>query len=172
MAALPLAAPPQATRQPVPPPRPAPARAVPRPTPPAEAPSTVWRPPGRTGAAEQGAAEQGAAQATGGGAASGAIVPPRALAGASNPPPEYPRSARLRGEQGRVRLLVQVDLSGRVTHAAVLGSSGHAALDQAAEAAVRRWRFEPATQQGQPVFSTTTVNITFRLEQDAFAPRR
>jgi len=110
--------------------------------------------------------------AAGAGTAAGAVVPARPLAGASNPPPDYPRSARLRGEQGRVTLLVQVDATGRVTHAAVLGSSGHAALDQAAEDAVRRWRFEPATQQGRAVFSTTTVNITFRLEQDAFAPRR
>jgi protein TonB len=112
------------------------------------------------------------AQAAGAAIASGAVVQPRPRAGVSNPSPDYPRASRLRGEQGRVTLLVQVGLDGRVTDLAVLGSSGHEALDRAAEAAVRRWQFEPATQQGRPVFSTTTVNIMFRLEQDAFAPRR
>jgi TonB family protein len=144
-----------------PPPPPAPSRpATPRPaTPPAEAPPTVWRPPGRA----SGGGEQ-APMASGAGIATGAVVPARPLAGASNPPPDYPTSARLRGEQGRVTILVQVDAAGRVIHAAVLGSSGFPALDAAAEAAVRRWRFEPATQSGSPVFSTTTVGITFRLE--------
>jgi protein TonB len=112
------------------------------------------------------------AQSAGPGIVTGAVVEPRPRSGVSNPSPEYPRGSRIRGEQGRVTLLVQVGLDGRVTDLAVLGSSGHEALDRAAEAAVRRWQFEPATQQGRPVFSTTTVSIIFRLDQDAFAPRR
>jgi protein TonB len=112
------------------------------------------------------------AQSAGPGIVTGAVVEPRPRSGVSNPSPDYPRASRVRGEQGRVTLLVQVGLDGRVTDLAVLGSSGHEALDRAAEAAVRRWQFEPATQQGRPVFSTTTVSIIFRLEQDAFAPRR
>jgi len=63
-----------------------------------------------------------------------------------------------------VTLLVQVDAGGRVLDLSVLGSSGHAALDESAARTVRRWRFEPARQGGQPVFSTVTVGITFRLE--------
>jgi TonB family protein len=106
------------------------------------------------------------------GIASGVEVQPRLRTGVSNPPPEYPRASRLGGEQGRVTLLVHVDMDGRVTDAAVLGSSGHEALDRAAETAVRRWQFEPATQQGRPVLSTTTVSITFRLEQEASTPQR
>ena len=46
----------------------------------------------------------------------------------------------------------------------VLGSSGHAALDAEAERTVRGWKFEAATQDGSPVFSTVTVGVTFRLQ--------
>lgn len=148
------------------PPRPAPPRPRPAPPPappgpPAETPVTIWRPPGRPGGAE---AE--APLAAGAGLATGAVVPARPLAGASNPQPDYPPESRRRGEQGTVRLLLQVDAEGRVAGAAILGSSGHPLLDQAALAAVRRWRFEPATQAGRPVFSTATLGITFRLQGD------
>ncbi len=165
-APAPTATPSPPARQAAAAPRPAPARPPAPPAPPAEAP-TVWRPPGSPGLAEQ-----GMAQSAGPGIVTGAVVQPRPRAGVSNPSPDYPRGSRLRGEQGRVTLLVQVGMDGRVTEAAVLGSSGHEALDRAAEAAVRRWQFEPATQQGRPVFSTTTVNIMFRLEQDAATGRR
>jgi protein TonB len=96
--------------------------------------------------------------------ARGAVVPPRPSASAANPSPSYPLASRRRGEEGRVTLLVQVDPSGRVLDLAVLGSSGHPALDEEAARTVRRWRFEPATQDGLAVFSTATVGITFRLE--------
>jgi biopolymer transport protein TolR len=101
-----------------------------------------------------------------------AVAEPRPRAGGANPSPEYPPASRLRGEQGRVTLLVQVDMAGRVAGVSVLNSSGFPALDRAAEAAVRRWEFDPATQEGRPVFSTTTVGINFRLDQDASATRR
>jgi protein TonB len=120
---------------------------------------TVWSPPGRPGGAEA-----AAPLATGAGIASGAVVPARPLSGASNPAPDYPTASRLRGEQGRVSLLVQVDTNGRVMGVSVFASSGFPALDRAAEEAVRRWRFAPGTQDGRPVFATATVGITFRLE--------
>jgi protein TonB len=148
------------------PPRPSPAPqqaaappAAAPPTAPAEPPVTLWRPPGRPDGAEA-----AAPLASGAGLASGAVTPARPLSGASNPSPSYPQASRLRGEQGRVSLLVQVDMAGRVMGVSVLNSSGFPALDRAAEEAVRRWRFEPATQDGRPVFATATVGITFRLE--------
>uniref|UniRef100_UPI0022EAD430 energy transducer TonB n=1 Tax=Falsiroseomonas oryzae TaxID=2766473 RepID=UPI0022EAD430 len=99
------------------------------------------------------------------GIAEGAVVPARPLAGRANAAPEYPPASRIRGEQGRVVLRVQVDPGGQALDATVLASSGHAALDEAAERAVRRWRFEPAQENGRPVFSSTTVAITFRLDE-------
>jgi protein TonB len=144
------------------------ARALPPPPPPAPpippaarqaaAPSRqTWSPPTRSEAPAEPATAAG-------GVARGAVILPRPSTSAANPSPTYPVASRRRGEQGRVTLLVQVDPSGRVLDLAVLGSSGHAALDEEAARTVRRWRFEPATQDGRAVFSTATVNITFRLE--------
>jgi protein TonB len=42
-------------------------------------------------------------------------------------------------------------------------SSGHAVLDEAALAAVRAWRFEPATLNGAPVEAEAEVPIRFKL---------
>lgn len=140
-------------------PRPAPAQEAAAPTPPA--PRTIWSPPGRQGP-EQGA--EAPPQAVGAGLASGAVRPARPLSGANNPSPEYPYRSRIRGEQGSVALLVQVDPEGRVVDLSVLRSSGFPALDEAAEKAVRHWRFEPAIRDGAAVFSSATVAITFRLD--------
>lgn len=160
---LPPPVPPSAAQQP------ASARPVarPAPPPPQAAPRTTWSPPRAT----PGIGEA-PALAAGAGTALGAVVPARPSASAANPSPDYPQSSRIRGEQGRVTLLVQVDAGGRVLDLSVLGSSGHPALDDSALRTVRRWRFEPATQDGRAVFSTVTVGITFRLEGDGFAPRR
>jgi len=85
----------------------------------------------------------------------------RALAG--QPPPRYPRWARDRGQEGLVVLAVDVDVGGRAVAVAVTRSSGFTVLDEAARAAVRRWRFEPARAAGVPVASRTDVTIRFEL---------
>jgi periplasmic protein TonB len=80
-------------------------------------------------------------------------------------PPPYPPSARDRGLEGAVRLDVDVDADGAVGEIRVTVSSGAASLDDAAVAAVRRWRFAPATIDGAAVPSTVTLPpIRFRLE--------
>jgi periplasmic protein TonB len=94
------------------------------------------------------------------------IIPPQAISGqASNPKPDYPAEARRRGLQGKVVLLVEVSAAGLPASLAVASSSGHAALDQAALAAVQRWHFSPATRGGTPVAGTAQVPIQFRLEE-------
>jgi TonB family protein len=54
--------------------------------------------------------------------------------------PGYPGAARQRGLQGKVVLRVGVSTEGLPTSAVVATSSGHSALDQAALAAMQRWR--------------------------------
>jgi len=98
--------------------------------------------------------------------ATGAVSSPRQLAGIGNPSPEYPYASRIRQEQGRVTLRVLVSPAGGVADVAVERTSGHAALDRAAEQAVRRWRFEPAMQDGRPVPASAAISITFRLDGD------
>ena len=70
---------------------------------------------------------------------------------AGNMPPAYPASARRLGEQGEVRLDVHVGADGSVLDIRLRASSGSPALDRSAMEAVRRWRFSPATVDGEPV---------------------
>lgn len=92
-------------------------------------------------------------------------TPPRYGAGsAANPLPDYPRAARRAGWEGRVILRVTVGADGAGAEVAVAVSSGHAVLDEAALAAVRRWRFQPATRAGRPVAARLDVPIRFRLD--------
>jgi protein TonB len=76
----------------------------------------------------------------------------------------YPLGARLRGEEGAVHILVFIDINGRINDLKISQSSGFAALDRAAERAVRRTRFEPATRRSQPVAGELTITIRFSLE--------
>lgn len=77
--------------------------------------------------------------------------------------PTYPPAARRAGEEGTVRLKVLVDEKGRPKDVSVATSSGFARLDEAAVAAVRKWRFVAATNGTNPISAWTQVAITFRL---------
>ncbi len=66
-----------------------------------------------------------------------------------NPAPQYPPEALAARQTGRVVLRVEVGPDGTVLSVEVHGTSGIAALDEAAREAVRRWRFSPAP--GHPV---------------------
>lgn len=59
----------------------------------------------------------------------------------ANPAPDYPDSARRRGVEGTVLVRCEVAANGLVDRAVVVASSGSVALDHAAVAAARRWRF-------------------------------
>ena len=56
---------------------------------------------------------------------------------------------------------------GRVEDALVVRSSGDERLDQAAEAAVRRWRYRPARRDGHPVEAVDYVQVEFAHEPAA-----
>ena len=76
--------------------------------------------------------------------------------------PVYPPEAREAGIQGIVILEIVIDAEGRVTDGKVLRSIP--ALDAAALAAVRQWRFEPTLLNGQPVAIIMSVTVNFSLE--------
>jgi protein TonB len=93
------------------------------------------------------------------------IIPPQPITGAAtNRKPDYPAEALRRRLQGEVLLRVNVSAAGQPEEIAVLTSSGFAMLDAAAIAAVRHWRFHPATQGGLPVAAPASVPIRFRLQ--------
>lgn len=93
----------------------------------------------------------------------GNIAPPRIL---SKTEPDYPGAARQAGLEGTVILKVQIFENGRPGDIDIYRSSGHAALDNAAVTAVRKWRFTPAKDldSGRAVPCITTLPVAFRLQ--------
>lgn len=78
--------------------------------------------------------------------------------------PPYPPSARSRGIQGNVKLLLQIDESGRVKSAEVVEASPAHTFEEAALKTFRAARFEPAMKNGRPVRYQAYFRVTFELE--------
>lgn len=79
--------------------------------------------------------------------------------------PAYPAGSIRLEETGVVELELRIGRDGRVIEARVLRSSGHARLDRAAVAeALRAWRLQPATLDGEPVEDVYRIQVTFRLD--------
>ena len=83
-----------------------------------------------------------------------------------NRPPEYPALARKRGWEGRVLLAVDVSADGTVQAARLQTGSGHDLFDEAALGAVRKWRFQPGTRDGEPVAMQVLVPVHFILKDN------
>ncbi len=98
-------------------------------------------------------------------------TPPRAIFA---PDPNYSEEARQNKIQGTVVLWLVVGADGKPSNIKVSRSVGHG-LDEEAIEAVKRWKFEPATLNGQPVPVMINVEVNFRLygkpgEQPASPP--
>lgn len=74
--------------------------------------------------------------------------------------PSYPIRASLARERGSVLIGLEVDPRGRLIQVKVLRSSGSRDLDQAAAAAVGRWKFRAAAQGGQPIRMSIEINFS------------
>ncbi|MGM9583118.1 MAG: energy transducer TonB [Phascolarctobacterium sp.] len=91
------------------------------------------------------------------------VTPPRLV---SSVQPKYPSSARNAGIQGVVGVKMLVGVDGKVQEAFVVRSSGNNALDEAALAAVYKWRFSPAKDKfGQKASCYVTQGIKFDLKR-------
>ncbi len=83
-----------------------------------------------------------------------------------NPAPEYPRQARMAGQEGTVVLRVTVDPQGVPSEVRISTSSGFASLDDSAETTVRRkWRFKPAGQAGRPIAADVLIPVRFAIKE-------
>lgn len=78
--------------------------------------------------------------------------------------PVYPPLSRRLGEEGKVVLRVELDEQGNVGSARVAAASGFARLDEAALAAVKTWRCNPAHRDGKPVRAVALQPFKFVLE--------
>jgi periplasmic protein TonB len=101
----------------------------------------------------------------GGGTASG-----EALSGLARPlggyqvKPRYPESARRAGAQGVTLLRVRVLENGKVGEVNVEKSAGFRDLDLAAAEAVKKWLFEPARRDKEPVSVWVMLPVKFELQ--------
>ena len=78
--------------------------------------------------------------------------------------PEYPKGARLRGEQGNVILEIEIGADGVCVAAKVAVSCGFAELDAAAVKAALAARFVPAKAGNSPVSSVARLTLSFCLK--------
>lgn len=77
------------------------------------------------------------------------------------PPPTYPLELACAGLGGQVILVITVGADGTPQEVRTERTSRRKALDAAAVAAVRTWRFRPATVRGKPVTAKIRVPVTF-----------
>lgn len=92
-------------------------------------------------------------------------LPSADAAGLNNKAPVYPMLSRKRKEQGTVWLLLLVSKDGLVTELKLKKTSGFDRLDQAALQAVKKWKFQPARKQGQPIDYWYELPLKFSLQQ-------
>jgi TonB family protein len=81
----------------------------------------------------------------------------------NNPAPSYPVQAFRDKAEGTVLVRVQVLPNGQSGQVELHTSSSFESLDAAAISTVKKWRFKPATVDGQPITQWVTIPITFRL---------
>lgn len=75
----------------------------------------------------------------------------------------YPAASRRMGEEGRVVVRAEVDVTGRASAWDVAESSGFARLDAAVACVIRRLRFNPGRRGGAAVSASVLLPIVFRL---------
>ncbi len=123
---------------------------APEPAPPAPAPAAPAAPPAAP------------APSAGSGPVSVSNLTTNLLSGT---PPSYPVESRHKHEEGTVVLWLVISREGRVSQASIQQSSGYPKLDEAALAAVRKWRWSPTVRDGRPVEIAGAVRIPFKLRK-------
>jgi protein TonB len=76
------------------------------------------------------------------------------------PQPVYTDAARAAGVEGKVRVELTVDETGRVIDVKLIAGLGQG-LDEAALSAARNASFSPAQRCGRPVRATFTIAMRF-----------
>lgn len=77
--------------------------------------------------------------------------------------PGYPPLARKRGVEGYVKLFFVINTEGRVEQVQILEAQPEGVFEDAAMAAIRKQRFEPAKYKGQAVFFKGQSEYNFSL---------
>jgi TonB family protein len=93
------------------------------------------------------------------------VTPPKLI---SNVEPQFDDDARRRNITGKVTIFVVIESDGRVGDVRLVRSLSKG-LDREALDAVKKWRFEPAKKDHQPIATKATIDIDFRMF-DSYGP--
>jgi protein TonB len=77
--------------------------------------------------------------------------------------PPYPSSKLDSGEEAVLRLRLSIDERGRVTSVEPVGRTDPAFLQAARRHLTARWRYQPATEDGRAIASSTVITLRFEL---------
>jgi len=77
--------------------------------------------------------------------------------------PKYPARARARGIEGWVQLHYMVDPSGNTYDIEIVDSNGDRSIERAAIKAARKYKYQPAEYQGEPIDASASTLITFAM---------
>ena len=89
---------------------------------------------------------------------------PRFRTPAASVRPPYPESKRALDEEATLRLRLAIDARGRVAAVVPVGRADPAFLEAARRHILRAWRYEPATEGGKAIASSTVVTLKFELD--------
>lgn len=78
-------------------------------------------------------------------------------------PPQYPRDAYRRRQEGFVVVEFTINAQGRTENISVVEADPRGAFDNAARRAVAGWTFKPALQNGSPVSQRIRHTLEFKL---------
>ena len=85
------------------------------------------------------------------------------ITAADNIRPPYPAAMRESDREAVLRLRLSIDANGRVTAVESVGRADPIFLDAARRHIMKAWRYRPATEDGRPVATSTTVTLKFEL---------
>jgi periplasmic protein TonB len=89
---------------------------------------------------------------------------PRLLTPSSELKPPYPVSKLASEEEATLQLRVTIDDRGRVIAVDPVGYADRIFLDAARRYMIAHWRYEPATEGGNPIMTTTVITLRFQLD--------
>lgn len=91
-------------------------------------------------------------------------VGPRFITPDSRLKPPYPQRKLRAEEEAVLRLRLSIDQRGRVAAVEPVGRADPVFLAAARRHLIAHWRYQPATEDGRPVASSTVITLRFQLE--------